>query len=167
MVREGVILREKSGFDDLRSRALVGKAVHACHGTVSFSYCCHSHCCRTFFAPMSHRIAGIRTFSGRLKHVQQTIGGGFSVFTLPLIVMPPNLQNHLPLASKGYLRGAWSDRDTNDIFAHCSFIFYYLDFKFSNFVCPSELHHFIWFFLKKSFRRKKKYPKNLPKRLSS
>ena len=53
------------------------------------------------------------------------------------------------------LRGAWSDRDTNDTFAHCSLIFYYLDFKFSNFVCPSELHPLIWFFLKNSFRKKK------------
>ena len=53
------------------------------------------------------------------------------------------------------LRGAWSDRDTNDIFAHCSLIFYFLDFKFSNFVCPSELHPLIWFFLKNSFRKKK------------
>ena len=53
------------------------------------------------------------------------------------------------------LRGAWSDRDTNDIFAHCSLIFYYLDFKFSNFVCPSEPHPLIWFFLKNSFRKKK------------
>ena len=53
------------------------------------------------------------------------------------------------------LRGAWSDRDTNDIFAHCSLIFYYLDFKFSNFVCPSELHPLIWFFLKNSFSKKK------------
>ena len=42
--------------------------------------------------------------------------------------------------SKTNLRGAWSDRDTNDIFAHCSLIFYFLDLKFSNFVCPSELH---------------------------
>ena len=54
-----------------------------------------------------------------------------------------------------YLRGAWSDRDTNDIFAHCSLIFYFLDFKFSNFFCPSELHPLIWFFLKNSFRKKK------------
>ena len=53
------------------------------------------------------------------------------------------------------LRGAWSDRDTNDIFAHCSLIFCYLDFKFSNFVCPSELRPLIWFFLKKFFRKKK------------
>ena len=54
-----------------------------------------------------------------------------------------------------YLRGAWSDRDTNDIFAHCSLIFYFLDFKFFNFVCPSELHPLIRFFLKNSFRKKK------------
>ena len=53
------------------------------------------------------------------------------------------------------LRGAWTDRDTNDIFAHCSLIFYFLDFKFSNFVCPSELHPLIWFFSKNSFRKKK------------
>ena len=29
--------------------------------------------------------------------------GRFSVFALPLIVTPPNLQNHLTLASEGYL----------------------------------------------------------------
>ena len=29
------------------------------------SHCWHSHCCRTFFAPMSHRTAGIRTFGIR------------------------------------------------------------------------------------------------------
>ena len=46
------------------------------------------------------------------------------------------------------LRGAWRDRDTNDIFAHCSLIFYFLDFKFSNFVCLSELYPLIWFFFK-------------------
>ena len=53
------------------------------------------------------------------------------------------------------LRGAWRDRDTNDIFAHCSLIFYFLDFKFSNFVCLSELYRLIWFFFKNSFRKKK------------
>ena len=53
------------------------------------------------------------------------------------------------------LRGAWRDRDTNDIFAHSSLIFYFLDFKFSNFVCLSELHPLIWFFFKNSFRKKK------------
>ena len=63
------------------------------------------------------------------------------------------LRNPLSLAAPHavlsiVLRGAWSDRDTNDIFAHCSLIFYFLDFKFSNFVCPSELHPLIWFFLK-------------------
>ena len=57
--------------------------------------------------------------------------------------------------SKANLRGAWSDRDTNDIFAHCSLIFYFLDFKFSNFICLFELHPLIWFFFKKSFRKKK------------
>ena len=54
-----------------------------------------------------------------------------------------------------HLRGAWSDRDTNGIFAHCSLIFYFIDFKFSKFVCPSELHPLMWFFLKNSFRKKK------------
>ena len=43
------------------------------------------------------------TYSGRLRHVQQTIRGGFRVFALLLIVTPPNLQNHLTLASEGYL----------------------------------------------------------------
>ena len=65
------------------------------------------------------------------------------------------------------LRGAWRDRDTNDIF--CSLLphFYFLDFKFSNFVCPSEFHPLIWFFFKNSFRKKKNIQKNHPKRLSS
>ena len=53
------------------------------------------------------------------------------------------------------LRGAWRDRNTNDIFAHCSLIFYFLDFKFSSFVCPSELHPLICVFLKNSFSKKK------------
>ena len=64
------------------------------------------------------------------------------------------------------LRGAWSDRDTNDIFAHCSLIFYNLDFKFSNFVCPSELHPLIRFFLKNSFRKKKNIRKTSPNALA-
>ena len=50
---------------------------------------------------------------------------------------------------------AWRDRDTNDIFVHCSLIVYLLEFKFSNYVCPSVLHRLIWFFLKNSFRKKK------------
>ena len=60
---------------------------------------------------------------------------------------------------KSFLRGAWRDRDTNDIFAHCSLIFYFLDFKFSKFVCPSELHPFIWSFFKNFFRKKKNIQK--------
>ena len=47
----------------------------------------------------------------------------------------------------------------------CSLLPYFLllDFKFSNFVCPSELDPLIWFFLKNSFRKKKnirKTPQN-------
>ena len=68
---------------------------------------------------------------------------------------------------KRYLRGAWRDRDTNDIFAHCSLIFYFLDFKFSNFVCPSELHRLIWFCLKNSFRKKKTIRKTTQNALAS
>ena len=66
-----------------------------------------------------------------------------------------------------FLRGAWSDRDTNDIFAHCSLIFYFLDFKFSNFVCPSVLHRLIWFFLKNSFKKKKNIGKTTQNALAS
>ena len=51
-------------------------------------------------------------------------------------------------ALKIALRGAWRDRDQNDTFAHCALIFYFLDFKFSNFVCLPELHPLIWLFLK-------------------
>ena len=50
---------------------------------------------------------------------------------------------------------AWRDRDTNGISAHSSLISYFLDFKFSNFICLSELHPLIWFFFKNSFRKKK------------
>ena len=57
--------------------------------------------------------------------------------------------------SSNDLRGAWSDRDTNDIFAHCSLIFHFFDFKFSNFVCPSELHPLVRFFCKNSFEKMK------------
>ena len=64
-------------------------------------------------------------------------------------------KNNKEKKQRTILRGAWRDRDTNDIFAHCSLIFYFLDFKFSNFVCPSVLHRLIWFFLKNSFRKKK------------
>ena len=60
-----------------------------------------------------------------------------------------------PFNQKINLRGAWRDRDTNNIFAHCSLIFYFLDFKFSNFICLSELHPLIWSFFKNSFRKKK------------
>ena len=59
-----------------------------------------------------------------------------------------NLENY----GRSRLRGAWSDRDANNIFAHRYLIF---DFKFSNFVCPSELHPLIWFFCKTSSRKKK------------
>ena len=52
----------------------------------------------------------------------------------------------------------WS-RHERQFFAYCSLIFYFLDFKFSNFFCPSKLHPLIWFFLKKSFRKKKKIQK--------
>ena len=57
------------------------------------------------------------------------------------------------------IRGAWSDRNTNDIFAQCPLIFYFVDFKFSNFVCPSELHPLIWFLCKNSFRKEKNFRK--------
>ena len=63
------------------------------------------------------------------------------------------------LLGRAALRGAWTDRDTNDIFAHCSLIFYFLDFKFSKFVCLSEFHPLICFFFKKSFRKKKNIQK--------
>ena len=53
------------------------------------------------------------------------------------------------------LRGAWRDCDPNDIFAYYSLIYYFLDFKFSNFVCSSELHPLVWSFFKNSFRKKK------------
>ena len=58
--------------------------------------------------------------------------------------MVQKVKNDQKLKSRGpALRGVWSDRDTNDIFAHCSLTFYFLDFKFSNFVCPSELYPLI------------------------
>ena len=47
-------------------------------------------------------------------------------------------------------------------FAHCSLILYFIDFKFSKFVCPSELHLLVWCFFIDSFRKKKK-PEKPPK----
>ena len=62
------------------------------------------------------------------------------------------------------LRGAWTDRDTNNIFAHCSLIFYFLDFKFSNFVCPSEVNVLIcfFFFIPSGKRKISKKPPKTP-----
>ena len=53
----------------------------------------------------------------------------------------------------------WRDRDPNDISADCFFISYFLDFKFSKYVCPSELHLLIWFLFNNLFRKKKKIRK--------
>ena len=36
--------------------------------------------------------------------------------------------------------------------------FYFLDFKFSSFVCPSEFHPLIWVIFKNSFRKKENTP---------
>ena len=68
------------------------------------------------------------------------------IYTPPPPPPPFSFAGVLSAMERSRLMGAWSDRNTNDIFAHCSLIFYYLDFKFSNFVCPSELHPLIWFF---------------------
>ena len=63
------------------------------------------------------------------------------------------------------LRGAWRDRDTNGIFAHCSLIFYFLDFKFSTLSFCTSSPDLVLF--KKFLQKKEKYLKNHPKRLSS
>ena len=47
----------------------------------------------------------------------------------------------------------WSSHERH--FCSLLLIFYFLDLKFSNFFCPSELHPLIWFFLKYSFGKKK------------
>ena len=59
-------------------------------------------------------------------------------------------------------RGAWRDRDTNDIFAHCSLIFCFLDFKFPTlFVLLSFI---LWSgSFQKFLQEKEKYPKYRPK----
>ena len=71
------------------------------------------------------------------------------IFFITFILSPTINSPHIDL--KGSVEWSWHKRH----FAHCSLIFYYLYFKFSNFVCPSELHPLIWFFLKNSFRKKK------------
>ena len=43
---------------------------------------------------------GLRVYSGRLWHVRLTWTGDFGVLALPLVVAPPNLQNHLTLTSE-------------------------------------------------------------------
>ena len=96
-------------------------------------------------------LSGIRP---RIKHSHKTLGLRPRVLCscLMLGLIPDKTAASV---FNPYLRGAWTDRDTNDIFAHCSLIFYFLDFKFSNFVCLYELHPLIWFFFKNSFRKKK------------
>ena len=100
------LLVEKSGFDDPRTRAFVGKAVHACHGTVSFSHCwvlsfatpvaLFSHRCRIAllafahltFALLSHshcwpfRTVGIRTVGFALV--------SFALLSFALLSYKPN-----------------------------------------------------------------------------
>ena len=87
-----------------------------------------------------------------------SVGGFFSnqresISRCPKSPFPSKSQNR-QIARTSPLRGAWRDRDPNDIFAHCSLIFHFLDFKFPKFVCPSELYPFIGFFLE--INRKKK-----------
>ena len=65
-----------------------------------------------------------------------------------------------------YGQGECGKIATQTIFSHCSLIFYFLDFKFSNFVYPSELHPLIWFFFKNSFRKKKNIRKTTPNALA-
>ena len=60
------------------------------------------------------------------------------------------------------LRGAWRDRDPNDLFAHCSLIFYFLNFKFPTLFVL--LNFILWlgsFF--KFLQENEKYPKKPPK----
>ena len=73
----------------------------------------------------------------------------------PMLLLEPRHIRCATCCTCRKLRGARRDRDTNDLFAHCSLIFYFLDIRFSNFVFPSELHPFIWFFFRNSFRKKK------------
>ena len=54
----------------------------------------------------------------------------------------------------------------DDIFALRSLIFYFLDFKFSNCVCPPELHPLTWFLFKKFFSKKKSLRKITQKALA-
>ena len=50
----------------------------------------------------------------------------------------------------------WSvERSRPEHFCSLLLYFYFLDFKFSNFVCPSELHPLIWFLFKNSLRKKR------------
>ena len=102
-----------------------------------------------FFRPLDHRIPGVISTIPNLKFWQEK--------QMPFIPVHPFLaiNSHINKNTVLLLRGAWRDRDMNDIFAHCSLIFYFLGFKFSNFVCPSELHPLIWFFFKNSFTKKK------------
>ena len=58
---------------------------------------------------------------------------------------------------RGYagLRGAWRDRDPNDIFAHCCLIFLLTSNFPTLFVLLNLIHPLIWFFFKNSFSKKK------------
>ena len=75
------------------------------------------------------------------------------------------LTDPLPLVPTG-MRTTGSRKQSRTFLLTAPLVFYFLDFKFSNFVCLSEVHPLIWFF-KKILQEKEKYPKNHPKRLSS
>ena len=100
------------------------------------------------------RVKNCRSFTQFCKHGQPHSNNLFALSTACCCAV------HKLMASSfegegafSFLRRAWRDRVTNDIFAHCSLIIHSFDFKFSNFVCPFELHALVWF-LKNSGKRK-------------
>ena len=73
----------------------------------------------------------------------------------------------LIVRSGSILRGAWSDRDTNDIFAHCSLIFLLSWLQIFQLCLSFWTSSFDMVLFEKFLQEKEKYLKNLPKRLSS
>ena len=117
----------------------------------------HRHCTRgqeNSFSPfLANNRAGLVSFSNRARLIWNSLPA--DVREAPSLPSFKRRLLHILKRLCNLKGGVWSDRDTNDIFAHCSLIFHFLDFKFSNFICPSELHPLIWFFCKNSFGKMK------------
>ena len=168
--------------------------VAACFGAIAISCDCSTHMDLTLtftFLALFISLSSSSSAGQFHSHTLRSVECVRMTATLNIMAADPRHAvllrvRHLPFQAKrcvwrvegqGIRHNTWRDRDPNDIVAHCSFFFCYPDYKFSNFVCPSELHPFfffffftlIWFLLKIPSAKRKiaAKPSKTPKLLAS